>query len=111
MQPQILLIDEPTKGLDAASKAELRELLRNMKQEGRTIIMVTHDVEFAAECADRCGLFFDGEIISEDSAKKFFALNNFYTTAANRIARGVYPDAVTCADVAEYCKKSKGENV
>ena len=99
--PQILLLDEPTKGLDAYSKITLMEILGELKRDGITIIMVTHDVEFAAENADRCALFFDGEILSSDIPQKFFAENNFYTTAANRMARKLWPYAVTCEQVIE----------
>lgn len=104
-EPEILLLDEPTKGLDAASKQNLRGILKQLKEDGMTIIMVTHDVEFAAEAADRCALFFDGEILSADVPARFFAENNFYTTAANRMARRLYPYAVTCDEVVSCCKK------
>lgn len=102
-EPAILLLDEPTKGLDAAFKQSFKQILKELKKNGMTIIMVTHDVEFAAEAADRCGLFFDGEILSADIPSRFFAENNFYTTAANRIARQLYPYAVTCDEVASCC--------
>ena len=106
-EPKILLLDEPTKGLDAFSKLNLRKLLRGLKQAGMTIIMVTHDVEFAGETADRCALFFDGEILSADIPERFFSENNFYTTAANRMARGLWKYAVTCGQVVEKCRKAK----
>ena len=101
LRPQILLMDEPTKGLDAYSKINLMDILGEFKRDGITIIMVTHDVEFAAENADRCALFFDGEILSSDIPQKFFSENNFYTTAANRMARKLWPYAVTCREVIE----------
>lgn len=104
-EPSILLLDEPTKGLDAAFKQNMKEILKQLKEDGMTIIMVTHDVEFAAEAADRCGLFFDGEILSADIPSRFFSENNFYTTAANRIARQLYPHAVTCDEVVSCCQK------
>ncbi len=108
-EPRILLLDEPTKGLDACSKHTLGELLSELKRGGLTIIMVTHDVEFAAENADRCALFFDGEILSEDIPEKFFSENNFYTTAANRMARGLWKNAVTCEQVIRRCLENGGE--
>lgn len=104
LQPTILLLDEPTKGLDAHSKQSLGAILQELKADGITILMVTHDVEFAAENADRCALFFDGEILSADVPCVFFSDNNFYTTAANRIARQLYPGAVTCDQVAARCR-------
>lgn len=110
-KPQIVLLDEPTKGLDAHSKQGLKDILHTLKAEGITIIAVTHDIEFAAEAADRCALLFDGEIISEDIPTKFFADNSYYTTAANRMARGLWRYAVTNEQVVEYCLKSVGNNL
>lgn len=108
-EPSILLLDEPTKGLDAYSKHALKNTLSELKKDGITILMVTHDVEFAAENADRCALFFDGEILSADIPERFFAENNFYTTAANRMARQLWPSAVTCEQVIEACLSNRGE--
>ncbi len=103
-KPKILLLDEPTKGFDAFSKKVLRENLQQLKKDGMTVIIVTHDVEFAAINSDRCALFFDGEILSAEVPEKFFSENNFYTTAANRMARGLFSYAVTCDDVIDCCK-------
>lgn len=108
LEPKILLLDEPTKGLDAYSKQALKKVLSGLKKSGLTILMVTHDVEFAAENADRCALFFDGENLSADVPERFFAQNNFYTTAANRMARGLWQYAVTCEQVVACAKKSGG---
>ena len=108
LEPAILLLDEPTKGLDAFSKHQLKGILNGLKQEGITVLMVTHDVEFAAEIADRCALFFDGEVLSSDIPSRFFAENNFYTTAANRMARSLWPNAVTCEQVVSCCR-AEGE--
>lgn len=101
-EPKILLLDEPTKGLDAFSKDELKELILKLKNENVTVIAVTHDVEFAAEVADRCAFLFDGEIISSSVPSEFFSGNDFYTTAANRIARDFVKNAVTCDEVANF---------
>ncbi len=106
LKPRILLLDEPTKGLDAFTKRELAKIIIDMKKNGITIIMVTHDVEFAASYADRCAMYFDGEIISEDVPDVFFSQNSFYTTAANRIARHRYPNAVTCEEVIDLCRRN-----
>lgn len=104
LQPKILLLDEPTKGIDAHSKLVLSEIINNLKEDGITIITVTHDVEFAAANGDRCAMFFDGEIVSIDTPTNFFSDNNFYTTAANRIAREHYQNVVLCEDVITLCK-------
>lgn len=107
LEPKILLLDEPTKGLDAHSKKSLAQILLKLKSDGMTILAVTHDVEFAAEISDRCALFFDGEALCCDVPKKFFSENNFYTTAANRMARRIFKNAVTCEQVIFECKKGK----
>lgn len=104
-RPRILLMDEPTKGLDAYYKQRLAKLLKQLKADGMTILAVTHDVEFAAEVSDRCALFFDGGIISEGTPRIFFSDNNFYTTAAARISRGIFKNAVLCKDVIELCRR------
>ena len=105
--PKILLLDEPTKGLDAEYKDRLRSLLHGLRAEGRTVVMVTHDVEFAAAVADRCALFFDGEVIADGAPNEFFSGNHFYTTAASRIARTVLPNAVLCEEVVALCREGK----
>ena len=105
-QPRILLLDEPTKGMDAASKLVLSALLRDLREQGMTVVIVTHDVEFAAQNADRCALFFDGEIVSVDTPVAFFSANTYYPTAANRMAREWYPQAITCEDVATLCRRN-----
>lgn len=105
--PRLLLLDEPTKGLDAQYKERLRALLRALRTEGRTILLVTHDVEFAAAVADRCALFFDGEIIADGAPNEFFSGNHFYTTAASRIARTLLPNAVLCEEVVALCREEK----
>ena len=102
-RPDILLLDEPTKGLDAGCKGELAVLLHGLCKNGVTVVMVSHDVEFCAEHADQCGLFFDGNIVSAGTPREFFSGNSFYTTAASRMARQILPSAVTCADVITAC--------
>ena len=98
-KPRVLLMDEPTKGLDAEKKAQLIEILRALKADGVSILIVTHDVEFAALCADRCVLLFRGQAVSDALPRAFFAENNFYTTAARRLSRGFLDNAVTTQDV------------
>ena len=98
-EPKILLLDEPMKAVDPAAKRALAALLRELTDEGMTVFAVTHDVEFAAENANRCALFFDGEVLAPKSPREFFSANNFYTTAASRISRGIFENAVTEADI------------
>ena len=103
LNPDILLLDEPTKGLDAEFKQVFGQILRTLQASGVAILMVSHDIEFCAKYADRCALFFDGNIVTEAEPRTFFSGNSFYTTAANRIARDVLPDAVTPEDVIAAC--------
>lgn len=99
LRPRILLMDEPTKGIDNHYKKELGEILRKLTEHGVTILLISHDVEFCAQYADRVGLFFEGNVVTNKPAKEFFAGNSFYTTAANRMSRQFFPDAVTVEDV------------
>ena len=102
----VLLLDEPTKGLDAYAKAELAQLLRALCQDGTSILIVTHDVEFAARYATRCALMFDGLLLSEGEPHDFFAGNRFYTTDANRIAAEHFPMDIICEEVIASCRSS-----
>ncbi len=99
IRPDILLLDEPTKGLDAEFKQQLAQILQKLTCSGVTVLMVSHDVEFCARYAHRCALFFDGNIVTQSSPRTFFSGNSFYTTSANRMARELFPDAVTAEDV------------
>ena len=107
-KPRLLLMDEPTKGLDAASKALFIQVVRKLKSSGVTVCIVTHDVEFAAQAADRCAMFFGGRIVSSDVPRKFFSANNFYTTAASRMSRGILDNAVTVEDIVSLCGGNGG---
>ena len=101
-EPDILLLDEPTKGLDAEFKRELAAILRRLCKLGKSILAVSHDVEFCAEYSDRCMLFFDGSVAAEGEPCEFFTGNSFYTTAANRMSRGIC-DAVTADELIYIC--------
>ena len=103
-EPRLLLLDEPTKGLDAFFKDKLAALLRSLTARGTTVLMVSHDIEFCASYADRCALFFDGDVVTTNPPRQFFASNSFYTTAANRISRGLFENAVTVEEVVELCR-------
>lgn len=105
LEPKVILLDEPTKGIDAYSKVELAKILKELKNEGRTILMVSHDIEFAAQYADRCALFFDGQVVSVEESYAFFNGNNFYTTAANKMSRDIFQNAITSEDVVKLCKE------
>ena len=109
--PKIIVLDECTKGMDSFAKKALGDTLLSLKAEGRTILLVTHDLEFAAQYCDRCGLLFDGKIAAEDNAVEFFSHNRFYTTAAARLTRGFFSGAVTSTAVRERLTMVKrGQN-
>ncbi|SDM42518.1 energy-coupling factor transport system ATP-binding protein [Paenibacillus jilunlii] len=97
--PGILLLDEPTKGLDPGAKERLAALLGELRRQGVSILLVTHDIEFAARYASRCAMLFDGGITSEGTPAEFFSSNYFYTTVVNRMARELLPQALTIEDV------------
>lgn len=104
LEPKILILDEPTKGLDGSFKRELGNLFRNLKNNGITIIVVTHDIEFAAENSDRCLMFFDGDISSEGNPREFFCGNSFYTTSANKMSRDILKDILKVEDIVDIWK-------
>ena len=106
-QPQLLLLDEPTKGLDAHTKQKFTAILRALQAQGMTIVIVTHDTELAADCADRCALFFRGNVVSVDAPRKFFAESSFYTTAVSRMTRQFFDNAVTVEDAAALCRRNQ----
>lgn len=105
LEPDILLLDEPTKGLDAAFKKKLSQLLQDLKQKGMTILMVSHDMEFCAKNATHCGLLFDGQIISSNTTREFFAENSFYTTAVSRMTSGVLEGCILWEDLLDKIQK------
>ena len=101
-QPDILLLDEPTKGLDPFFKQTLGRILKRMTASGVTIFMVSHDIDFCANFGDLCAMFFDGEITLCDEVRPFFAGNNFYTTTSNKLVRRWREDILLCGEVREW---------
>ena len=108
--PKLLLLDEPTKGIDSFFKETLADILCKLREQGITIIMVSHDVEFCARYADMVSMFFDGQILTTDTPRRFFGNNSFYTTAANRMSRHVFSMAVTAEDVIRLCERNREGN-
>ena len=106
-KPDNLLLDEPTKGIDSFFKETFAAILADLKKQGITIVMVSHDVEFCARYADRVSMFFDGQILTTDTPRRFFGNNSFYTTAAHRMSRHVFDMAVTAEDVIDLYRKNK----
>ena len=101
------MLDEPTKGIDSFFKETFAEILADLKKQGITIVMVSHDVEFCARYADIVSMFFDGQVLITDTPRRFFGANSFYTTAAHRMSRHVFERAVTAEDVICLYKENK----
>ena len=105
--PEVLLLDEPTKGMDASTKDFLGNKLVSLAQTGMAIVMVTHDLEFAAEFSNVCSIMFDGNLGETQNTKKFFSLNNYYTTGTVRLTRGITPIKTTCEEMINWTLKQK----
>jgi energy-coupling factor transport system ATP-binding protein len=86
-QPEIILLDEPTRGLDYAQKQSLADMLKGLKREGRTIIMATHDVELVAICADRVVLLGEGEVVVDGPARTVMSDSQVFASQINKLFR------------------------
>ena len=106
-KPKLLLLDEPTKGMDSIFKAEFAAILDRLCREGVTVVMVSHDVEFCAEYAQLVGLFFDGQLITTGTPQTLFGSNSFYTAAVSRMSRHVFRNAVTSEQAAALIKRNR----
>lgn len=93
----ILLLDEPTKAADAVYKQMFSALLKQLKADGKTIVIVSHDMDFCAETADICALLFDGEISVSLPPSQFFSDSSFFTTDSAKIAKNVCDNVYTVA--------------
>ena len=106
-EPKLLLLDEPTKGMDSFFKDSFASILGRLKAQGITVVMVSHDIEFCAEHADMISMFFDGGIVTTDAPVRFFSANSFYTTAASRMSKHIFANAVTAEDVVQLYRQNK----
>ena len=103
-KPKILLLDEPTKGLDSGFKQILKRIIKELCDSGAAVVTVTHDVEFAAESADMCVMLFGGSAAACSGPREFFGGNAYYTTTCARMTRGYFENAVTADDVCALCE-------
>ena len=97
-EPELLLLDEPEKGLDTAYKRRLAGIIKKLTSEGVAVVSVSHDTEFCGEYSDRCVMMFGGRIVSMGTPKQFFSQNSIYTTSVSRMTRGLIDNAVTVDD-------------
>ena len=86
--PPVVLLDEPTRGLDYRNKESLVRFLREKRDRGRAIVMATHDVELVAACADRVALMGDGEIVIDGPTAQVLSESAIFSTQVNKLFRG-----------------------
>ncbi len=108
--PDILLLDEPTKGFDAAYKMSFGKLIKRLALSGKSILIVSHDTDFCAHYADSCGLFFCGSIVSSGAPADFFGENSFYTTSASLMSKNVIERAITPENIIEAFNGANPDN-
>ena len=102
-KPKLLLLDEPTKGLDAHTRNIFTDILRKLKEQDVTVVIVTHDIEFASGIADRCAMLFRGQVASVSPAADFFPDSSYYTSAASRMSRGYYDRVINTEQLKKLC--------
>ena len=108
-EPDIILLDEPTKGLDAAFKQKLAAMIEQLKENGKTILMVSHDIEFCARNADWCTMLFDGEMHEMERIREFLSQNSYYTTAAHRMAMDFDREVILWEEIYEQIKEQEAD--
>ena len=99
-EPDVVLLDEPTRGMDYCQKAALGEVLQALAAEGRTVILATHDVELAASVAHRVALLSEGQVVVEGPAREVMAGSLVFASQVSKLFRD--PRFVTPADVRAY---------
>ncbi|TCP53837.1 energy-coupling factor transport system ATP-binding protein [Tumebacillus sp. BK434] len=100
--PQLLLLDEPTRGLDAGQKDSLGAWLSSFLEQGGTVVLITHDVEFAAEYADQIVLIDDGTVAAAGPPQEMLTRGMFYAPQVGRVFRGVAENIVTLQDGVKF---------
>lgn len=82
---KLLLMDEPVKAMDGYEKYLFSNMLKELKEDGKTICFISHDLEFVEKNADQCFMMFKGKIIAKEKPEKMFYNNRFYTTVRGKI--------------------------
>ena len=85
----IILLDEPTKALDYELKVKLADVLYRLCDEDKTVVIATHDIDFAGEYGDYISFLSKGEIVTTMPRREFFTSLNFYTTCTAKITNGI----------------------
>ncbi|WP_235504459.1 ATP-binding cassette domain-containing protein [Nostocoides sp. Soil756] len=94
--PPVLLLDEPTRGLDPTAKAVLSATLRDLAARGRSVVVSTHDVEFVAECADRVVVMATGEVVADGPTAEVVVSSPAFAPQVSKVLGGPW---LTVADV------------
>ena len=92
--------------MDCEFKLTFAEILRRLRENGKTVIMISHDIEFCAANADFCTMIFGSQTVCVSDANSFFAGNCFYTTSANKLSRHIFENCVTDKDVISLCREN-----
>ncbi|MEG3071337.1 MAG: ABC transporter ATP-binding protein [Candidatus Syntrophopropionicum ammoniitolerans] len=100
--PGLIILDEPTRGIDYRLKAELGRFLQQQAAAGRTVILVTHDVEFAAEYAARVVMMFSGRVVSDGSKHDVLGKSVFYAPQLGKMCRGLYDGILTLQEAQQH---------
>lgn len=100
VNPDVLILDEPTKGLDPVAKREIGSLLSQLLAEGRTIIIASHDLPFVAEWSDFVYFMFEGRFANENgqTTHDFFTQNQYYTTPLKKATSGILDSPLVSLD-------------
>jgi energy-coupling factor transport system ATP-binding protein len=88
LKPEILMLDEPTRGLDIEIKENLGNMLKKINNNGTTILLITHDIDFAGEFCSEFMLMFNGEKVAKGNREQVLGNGIFYTTTINKLVRG-----------------------
>jgi energy-coupling factor transport system ATP-binding protein len=99
-RPKLLVLDEPTRGVDQGTKDRLTAYLKRYNAEGNTVVLVTHDLEFAAECCERVLLMGSGRVLADGDKHSVLADSLFFTTQYNKCFREVADGVVTREEAA-----------
>jgi energy-coupling factor transport system ATP-binding protein len=100
-RPELLVLDEPTRGLDYRLKAELGSFLTGRAAAGAGVVLVTHDVEFAAEYASRVIMMFAGRVVSDGARHEILGQSVFYSTQIGKLCRGFSDGILTFEEALE----------
>ncbi len=103
LQPDMILLDEPTRGLESGLKNKLGKLLQNLNKKGTSIILVTHDTDFASNFCRRYMIMFNGRIVADGNKRQVLGDGIFYTTSMNKLLRDKDDSIFTLEEAIERC--------